>query len=144
MKTPMTLRMPNSVELLLKLPTDVAHSRLLARLIAETARFREELKGLVSRASAKRAHQLLSLREAARRLGVDRGTTLAELIEQRRLRVVHVNGRPRIPAAEVERLAQEGFDTSTSPPKLPTPPKREEPKKPVGLGAAIRALKLSR
>ena len=135
----MSPKVPNSIETILRLPTDVANGRLLARLIAETARFREELKSLMSRASSRRAHQLLSLREAARRLGVDRGTTLAELIEQRRLRVVQVNGRPRIPAVEVERLAQEGFDTATAPVK---PPKREELVRPAGVGAAIRALKL--
>lgn len=135
----MSPKLPNSVELLLKLPTQVANGQLLARLIAETAKFREDLKSLVSRVSSRRSQQLLSLREAARRLGVDRGTTLAELIAQKRLRVVQVNGRPRIPAAEVERVSSEGFDTGTAPAK---PPKKPEPKSAVGVGAAIRSLKL--
>jgi len=128
----------NSIELLLKLPAEVANSRLLARLIGETMTLRQELKSLVSRDAARRSHELLSLREAARRLGVDRGTTLAELVAQKRLRIVHVNGRPRIPADEVKRLASEGFDTSSAPAKVEGP----TPKPAVGVGAAIRGIKL--
>jgi excisionase family DNA binding protein len=50
--------------------------------------------------------KLLSLREAARRLGVDRNTTLRALIRTGQLRTVNTGGRPRIPAAEVERFAK--------------------------------------
>jgi excisionase family DNA binding protein len=60
----------------------------------------------------KRDARLLSAREAARRLGVSRGKTIAALIDSGRLRTVTVNGRVRIPASEVERLAREGFDTT--------------------------------
>jgi excisionase family DNA binding protein len=61
--------------------------------------------------------RLLSAREAARRLGVSRGATIAELIAAGKLRTVRVNGRERIPASEVERLAREGFDARQSAPR---------------------------
>jgi len=53
---------------------------------------------------------LLSKREAARRLGVDRNGTLNTLIASGQLRAVPKNGQQAIPTAEVERLAREGFD----------------------------------
>ncbi len=65
--------------------------------------------------------QLLSLREAARRLGVDRNTTLAKLIRTGQLRTVETSGRSRIPAAEVERFAKAG-GTSETPPPIPAAP----------------------
>lgn len=60
-------------------------------------------------------HLALSHREAAAALGVDRGTTLRDLIAAGRLREVpwgvSAGGRPRtrIPAEDVERVAREGF-----------------------------------
>ncbi|MFT3916573.1 MAG: hypothetical protein QM704_21585 [Anaeromyxobacteraceae bacterium] len=53
-------------------------------------------------------HRLLSLRAAAERLGVSRTRTLPLLIQDGRLRVVHVAGRPKVPLAEVERVEREG------------------------------------
>ena len=50
--------------------------------------------------------QLLSLRQAARRLGVDRNTTLAKLIRTGQLRGVEAGGRLRIPASEIERFTK--------------------------------------
>ncbi|QRK07184.1 helix-turn-helix domain-containing protein [Archangium violaceum] len=69
--------------------------------------------------------QLLSLREAARRLGVDRNTTLAKLIRTGQLRTVETSGRIRISAAEVERFAKAGGTSATPPPApvAPTPPR---------------------
>ena len=77
---------------------------------------------------------LLSKREAARRLGIDRNRGLRALIETGQLNVVKKNGADAVPAAEVERLAREGFDTVAVPrprrrrsrvrtpmPSLPTP-----------------------
>jgi hypothetical protein len=52
---------------------------------------------------------LLSMREAARRLGIDRSSTLPELIRTGRIAVVLKGTRPAIPVSEVERIAQEGF-----------------------------------
>lgn len=54
----------------------------------------------------------LSKRRAAEYLGVDRGTTLARLIAAGKIRTVLVDGRVRIPRAELERVAYEGTDTA--------------------------------
>ncbi|WP_242394820.1 helix-turn-helix domain-containing protein [Anaeromyxobacter oryzisoli] len=54
------------------------------------------------------AKELLSKRAAARMLGVDRGTTLEELVRDGRLRTVDVGGRPRIPRSELERVLAAG------------------------------------
>lgn len=84
--------------------------------------------------------QLLSQREAARRLGVDRNTTLVALIRTGQLRTVEVNGKRKVPASEVERLAQEGFDST-----MPEPRRRAPRPRPAGSrspGDVIRALKL--
>jgi excisionase family DNA binding protein len=84
--------------------------------------------------------RLLSQREAAHRLGVDRNTTLVDLIRTGQIRTVEVNGKRKVPASEVERLAQEGFDTSQPEPKRRAPRARgASARKP---GDAIRALKL--
>ena len=48
-RVPMSSKVTNSVELLLKLPTEEANGRLLARLIGETMTLRQELKSLVLR-----------------------------------------------------------------------------------------------
>jgi DNA-binding LytR/AlgR family response regulator len=52
--------------------------------------------------------RLLSLRAAAEKLGVDRKSTLKTLIADRRIRVVTINGRPRIPMSEIERIERDG------------------------------------
>jgi hypothetical protein len=64
----------------------------------------------------------LSKREAARRLGIDRGTTLEDLIRERQLQTVPaLNGKGiRIPAHEVERLRREGLRTAGAPPPSAT------------------------
>lgn len=51
--------------------------------------------------------RLLSKRQAARLLGISRTTTLEDMIADRKLRVVKVGDRVRIPAAEVERITAE-------------------------------------
>ncbi len=56
---------------------------------------------------------LLSKREAAKRLGIDRGTTLEYLIETGRLRTVTIVGRVRIPVAELDRLCAD-FDRASN------------------------------
>lgn len=79
-------------------------SEVLARLDALQA----EVVALRREARPRKAGQpLLSLREAARRLGVSRNSTLADLISDRRIRTTKINGRVRIPAAEIERLIHE-------------------------------------
>jgi hypothetical protein len=60
----------------------------------------------------------LSKRAAARRLGIDRGTTLEDLIREQKLQTVPaLNGKGvRIPAHEVERLLREGLPSAGAPP----------------------------
>lgn len=80
---------------------------------------------------------LLSMREAARRLGIDRSSTLPELIRTGRIAVVLKGTRPAIPVSEVERIAQEGFGDARV--KVTA----RHPRRPKGSGKpgdAIRAL----
>lgn len=51
-------------------------------------------------------------REAARRLGVDRTTTLEDLIRSGAVKTVRWRGGVRIPVAELERLAAQGLPPS--------------------------------
>lgn len=51
---------------------------------------------------------MLSMSEAARRLGVSRNDTLHELIATKQIRTVTVRGRTRIPLSEIERVQLEG------------------------------------
>lgn len=55
---------------------------------------------------------LLSYREAAKLLGVDRNTTLKEMIRRGLLHAVKCGGRNRIPAGEVQRLIDYGMELS--------------------------------
>ena len=61
-----------------------------------------------ARRQRKMNSELLSKKEAARRLGVDRATTLEGLIASGNIKTVPFNGRVRIPLAEVERILSEG------------------------------------
>jgi hypothetical protein len=84
--------------------------------------------------------QLLTQVDAARELGVDRRTTLADLIADGQLTTVPgPRGRPRIPRSEVERLVQTGIPARG---QRRTSPRRASRavKRPTDVGAAIRAL----
>jgi excisionase family DNA binding protein len=63
----------------------------------------QRIEALEARA-LKGGKRLLSKREAARRLGISRNTTLEILIRRGQLRLVTVGKVKRIPAADVERL----------------------------------------
>ena len=65
----------------------------------------------------------LSKRAAARLLGIDRGRRLNQLIRAGALRVIPWGRTVRIPLAEVERLAAEGFDAKGASPKAPRLPR---------------------
>lgn len=65
-----------------------------------------------ARRQRKMNSELLSKKEAARRLGVDRATTLEGLIAAGDIKTVPFNGRVRIPLAEVERILNEGIATN--------------------------------
>lgn len=55
---------------------------------------------------------LLSKREAAKRLGIDRATTLQQLIDSGRIRIVKIGSRVRIPATELDRLCTDFVQTA--------------------------------
>lgn len=66
---------------------------------------------------------VLSYRQAAKLLRVDRGSTLPWLIKSGRLRVVPWGKSTRIPLAEVQRLAAEGFDAKGVSPRAAHAPR---------------------
>jgi len=83
--------------------------------------------------------RLLSKREAARRLGIDRGTTLQDLIRSGQIRTVVLAGRVKIPVSEIERIEAGGDTPRTvqeTQARAPRVPRQTKP------GAAIRALKI--
>ncbi|MFY0526121.1 hypothetical protein ACN28I_24235 [Archangium gephyra] len=67
------------------------------------------------RQQRKASSGLLSKKEAARRLGVDRATTLAQFIASDRIKTVDVNGHQRIPVSEIERILSEGLPATEEP-----------------------------
>lgn len=60
---------------------------------------------------------LLSMSEAARRLGVSRNSTLPAMIAAGVVRVVQFGKRTRIPAQEINRLCVEGFTAQETKPR---------------------------
>jgi excisionase family DNA binding protein len=86
--------------------------------------------------------ELLSKKEAARRLGVDRATTLEGLIASGDIKTVPFNGRVRIPLAEVERILNEGIPTVDAPrPRIRRPIHASTPDLSESPGEKIRKLK---
>ncbi len=63
------------------------------------------------------ARLVLSKREAADLLGVDRGRTMGELIRSGQLRPIPWGKGQRIPLEEVQRLAREGFKATGAKPR---------------------------
>ena len=76
----------------------------LSAMQAELHALRTQLRAHV------KPRQVLSLREAARLLGIDRNRTLKALLASGQVRTVEVNGRTKVPLLEVERLAAQGFN----------------------------------
>jgi hypothetical protein len=72
-----------------------------------TARLEERFLRL-ARPPRRHESRLLSLAAAARWLGVDRKTTLLDLIYDQRLRTVMVGNRCKVPLVELERIEWEG------------------------------------
>jgi predicted DNA-binding protein (UPF0251 family) len=77
-------------------------------ILAEIAALRAEVRAL--RVAAVPTPKLLSFRQAARRLGINRGTTLRALIERGLIHTVAAKARRKIPVAEIERLERDGYD----------------------------------
>jgi hypothetical protein len=97
----------------------------LEQVLAELQALRKD----VARLSSKREVRLLSRREAARMLGVDRGTTLEALIREGHLRLV----LGKIPVGDLERLLEQG---------LPEPKRRAPRTAPTDEASAIRLIRL--
>lgn len=76
-----------------------------------------EVASLRAGAAAPRTPHLLSMREAARALRVSRTRTLPSLIRDHGIRIVDVNGRPRISSDEIERVCREGASSPLNPGK---------------------------
>lgn len=85
---------------------------------------------------------LVSKREAARLLGVDRNWTLDRLVKEGAIRVVQVGKRVRIPMAEVERLAREGEPTPIPPPRRTRRPVQRRDAAPPPFDLAAERAKL--
>lgn len=96
-------------------PTTV--ERVIGQGLAEMNALLREIAGALrhSPRAPSAPAKLLSQRKAARMLGIDRNTTLHDLIASGQLRTVLVNGLVKVPLVEVERLGREGFDTTLSP-----------------------------
>jgi excisionase family DNA binding protein len=82
---------------------------------------------------------VLSKREAAHLLGIDRGRTLGELLRSGQLRAVPWGRGERIPLEEVQRLAREGWAAAG---EKPRPSHRR--RKPRADPAALRRLDVDR
>jgi len=85
--------------------------RLLERVLAMMQRIEQRLARLEAANEPMRASDRgrpLSYREAAVRIGISRNA-IPGLVRDRLLRTVSVNGRTRIPVAEVERVQREGL-----------------------------------
>ncbi|OJH37483.1 hypothetical protein BON30_29865 [Cystobacter ferrugineus] len=95
-----------------------------------------------TRQQRKASSRLLSKKEAARRLGVDRATTLAQFIASGRIKTVDVNGHQRIPVSEIERILSEGIPAAESQRStVHRSPKAATSRPSESLGAEIRKLK---
>lgn len=109
-------------------------------LRAAAAKDQRERDASAARAPKKKL--ILSKREAAKLLGVGRNQTLHDLIGRGLLRTVIVNGQVKVPRADVERIAREGFDLDA--PKAAPARASVKPAERGALGVvtAIRKLKL--
>ena len=90
--------------------------------------------------------QLLSMRQAAKLLGVSRNRRLRDLIESGQLNTVALGTRRRVPRAEIERLIEEGTDGPPRTPRRraasPGQPSRRRKKGRETPGDRIRRLKI--
>jgi excisionase family DNA binding protein len=111
-------------------------------LAAMMERLERKLDTLLERERPRRRNQdaeLLSKREAARRLGVDRCTTLEALVAHGHVATVPA-GREgvRIPRSEVERLVREGIPNPDRQPR----PNRRRPPAARAAAVSLRSIKL--
>lgn len=94
------------------------------------------------RQQRKASSELVSKKEAARRLGVDRATTLSQFITSGRIKTVEINGHQRIPVSEIERILSEGIPaTKPHRPKVRRTPTAATSRHSESPADAIRKLK---
>lgn len=84
---------------------------------------------------------VLSYREAARLLKIDRGSTLHELIRRGDLETIPWGSGCRIPLASVQALARRGWTLDGKPVRAVSRPRRGVPA--AGVGDRIRALRVA-
>lgn len=77
----------------------------LEALLAAIERLERKVDALAARRAA--PAQAVGKREAARLLGVDRSTTLEQLLRDGRLRATRYGGRVRIARSEIQRFLEE-------------------------------------
>ena len=117
--------------------TPRAHA--FAEAVAEVIMDRLEERFLrLARPPRRQESRLLSFVAAARLLGVDRKTTLRDLIADKRLRTVIVGNRCRVPLVELERIEREGTTRGQSNRSIRTSSSRAQGA--ADVAAAIRAI----
>lgn len=80
----------------------------MEQLLLELADLKQRVEALEAE-KRRTSSRLLSKREAAKRLGIARGTTLELLIQTKQLKLVRTGKRQRIPEPEVEQLVKNGY-----------------------------------
>ena len=111
--------------------------RLKSYVYERRVMFADEADGEANDEWYSEAKRLLSLRAAARLLGVDRGATLHRWISAGAIRTVSVEDRLRIPMSEVQRIEREGI--SLRPPAPRTRRKKKSSPEPRMSPSEIRA-----
>jgi excisionase family DNA binding protein len=124
-------------------------ARTVEELAKQLDRVERLLLDLVRERGASRAAnaELLSKRAAARRLHVDRETTLEELIRSKRIRTVPAlaGGGVRIPSDEVDRLLRDGLPSAVAPSAARrTPGRAQKCASGAELEQAIRSIPIPR
>jgi hypothetical protein len=85
--------------------------------------------------------EFLSLNATARRLGIDRKTTLPDLITDKRLLAVKVGNRQKVPVSEIERIKREGTVGGRSK-RMMRPASSSQAPLAADLAAGVRRLKV--
>ncbi|WP_095980821.1 helix-turn-helix domain-containing protein [Melittangium boletus] len=141
----------DAIEELLREPEDTPEGMLtlatFAGMKVAGELSRDAVPPMKRKQQRKSTSHLLSMREAARRFGIDRNTTLREMIDAGHIRAVPFRGGLRIPASEVDRVCAEGLTPlrrpqrqRITPPPIRTPRVRRSEGE--SIGEKIRGLKI--
>jgi excisionase family DNA binding protein len=99
----------NKSDVILGIPNGILESlatRIARMVVSHVTKHIDEL--IRDKVGAAKERRLLTLRAAARRLGVDYKTTMRRLIEERQILTVRVGRRYRVPLAQIERFEELG------------------------------------